>query len=191
MTPTIKDIGPNHPINYWISEIKDIGLRNNINCYLHYHWRPLTTHPASIRHHHTDTGGLADHTVEVVHIGCTIIESLALTDRINRDHYIASALLHDLGKIHRYVYDDGALRWGYADSASLKTVNSGRMDHALFPIIDYPIVTGHPLPRPVALAIASHMGGFSKTSVTPNTLLEVVLMSADYISSHIEEEERK
>ncbi|MEM3364003.1 MAG: HD domain-containing protein [Candidatus Micrarchaeia archaeon] len=52
-------------------------------------------HPAAVQHHHNRTGGLAEHTLEVVHICeelCRIYPSL------DRDLLIAGALLHDIGK---------------------------------------------------------------------------------------------
>lgn len=54
------------------------------------------THPAALQHHHNRTGGLAEHTLEVVRICeelCRIYPSL------DRDLLLAGALLHDIGKV--------------------------------------------------------------------------------------------
>lgn len=58
--------------------------------------------PAAYKYHHAYSGGLAEHTLNVVKIVKAISECY---DSINRDLLIAGALLHDLGKVLSYKID--------------------------------------------------------------------------------------
>ena len=168
--------------------IKNPALKDAVGAYMTYHWWEFTKVPASIRFHHTYTGGLMDHVTEVIDIGLGIIRDQELEDVVNSDHFIAAALIHDMGKVERYVWNEEEQSWGYSDKADLTdphVVIVGRADHSLYPLIDFPLITGTPLPREVALAVLGHMGGYSVTSVKPDTLMEVILSAADYISSRL------
>jgi len=60
-----------------------------------------------------------------------------------------------------------------------------RIDHSLVPIMDFHKITGVSLPEDVQIAILSHMGGWSKTSVFPNDMLSTIIHCADMISSRL------
>jgi len=156
-----------------LAKIADEKLRCAVRKYLKYHWNEFSTIPASIRYHHTEEGGLLQHTVEVCNIGLQIIEALCLD--VSIDYFVTAALLHDVGKIQEYRYDHEAKAWVHSEKR--------RYDHSLQPLLDFYEITGYDLPKPVKFAILSHMGGWSQTSVYPDTLLEAVLHVADLVSS--------
>ena len=56
--------------------------------------------PGSVKHHHCYTGGLAEHTLEVVEYCNNNIAKLEL----NYDVVIGAAIIHDWAKIHDYAY---------------------------------------------------------------------------------------
>lgn len=59
-------------------------------------WRDFTECPGAAQHHHAYLGGLLEHTVNVGHLCVTLA---ALYPRVDRDLLVASALLHDVGKV--------------------------------------------------------------------------------------------
>ncbi len=58
--------------------------------------------PGAKRYHHAYTGGLAEHTLQIVEGALKMIKNYLYLD-INRDMIITSALLHDIGKVKCYV----------------------------------------------------------------------------------------
>lgn len=61
------------------------------------------TAPAAKIHHHNYLGGLLDHTVEVLKISKTLHE---IFPDLDKDLMYTAALLHDIGKIRAYDYDN-------------------------------------------------------------------------------------
>lgn len=167
----------------YIEQIEDIRLRDNIENYVKFNWDKFITYPASTKFHHAYSGGLLDHVIEVLDIGLGIIEDNQFD--VNKDYYIAGAIIHDMGKLVRYRWDDRTKTWEYAQKMDEYNINAGRVDHALYPLLDYPKVTGEALPEGVAMLVLSHMGGYSRSSVYPDTLIESILASADMISSRL------
>ena len=157
--------------------IEDEDLRKAIERYLRGCWELFTEQPCSLTFHHTHTGGLRDHTIQVYEYGLGIIEALGL--EVNTDHFIAAALLHDLGRIGYYVKDEEG-NW----YETLKHLHP-EYPHSLGVVLDFQEKTGFPLPKEVEDAILSHMGGWSDTGVYPNTVLSSVLHAADLISSRV------
>jgi len=58
--------------------------------------------PGAKRYHHAYTGGLAEHTLQIVEGALEIIKIYPYLD-ISKDMIITSALLHDIGKVKCYV----------------------------------------------------------------------------------------
>ena len=58
--------------------------------------------PGAKRYHHAYTGGLAEHTLQILEGALKLIEIYPYID-ISKDMIIASALLHDIGKVKCYV----------------------------------------------------------------------------------------
>jgi len=174
-------------IKYYLLSISDERLRNAVTKYMKLYWPKFSKVPASIKHHHTQNGGLLQHTLEVVDFGIWMIVDLKLD--VNTEHYLVAALLHDIGKIDRYEYDKESKTWKYfekSDDSQITMMLQGRrIDHSMKPILEFEAFTKVPLPMEVKLAILSHMGGWSQTSVYPDDLLSTVLHSADLISSRL------
>jgi len=162
----------------YIEMINDTELSNAVRDYITHYEGKFFAIPGSTRYHHVYTGGTLKHTLEVCEIGLRIIDSCELD--VNKDYYIASAVLHDVGKKDDYEFDSYKRQWIHARNKKV------RIDHSVFPIVDFAEVTGYILPKEIQLAIMSHMGGWSSTSVYPDDLLSSVLHSADLISSRLE-----
>jgi hypothetical protein len=162
-----------------LDRIEDKELRYGCLSYLERHQDKFTKWPASIGHHGREHCGLMKHTWEVMKMSLAIANSVIYP--VNKDHLIASAFLHDFGKIEDYEPNP------QFPLTEFRYVTPRGADHSIFPIIDYPLVTGKALPREVCNAILSHMGGWSKTSVFPETHLEGILCAADLISTRTEE----
>ena len=163
------------PLRPFILQIQNEEIRKSVMKSLKRVWNLFIKCPGSLSHHHKGDGGLLRHTIEVCEIGLNIIESLDL--KVNRDYYIASALLHDIGKCWEYAKDPVTGEWYKA-----KTLG----DHEVTFIVSLASNGNTPLPREILYAILGHMGGWSNTSVFPDSLLAAVLSSADLISSRLE-----
>lgn len=149
-------------------------IKSLIGSYVREHWDKFSTYPASSRFHHVYEGGLLDHTVEVMEIGLNIIH---VCNDVNRTHFIAAAILHDFGKLDVYTKDE--------DGKWVGTISDQRIEHEFKPVLELR------LPRPVQLAILSHMGGWAKTGVSPDIMLSTVLHCADLISSRLPDRRAK
>jgi len=98
----------NELIEYVNSTIKDMEnpeLKNLLNSFFNddEFTKEFYTAPAAKIHHHNYVGGLLDHTVEVLKISKTIYH---LFPEIDKDLLYTGALLHDIGKIRAYDYDN-------------------------------------------------------------------------------------
>jgi hypothetical protein len=158
-----------------LGKIEDEKLKEGCILFFSYYQDRFRKWPASIGHHGNQECGLIRHTAEVMKMALDI--SSCVTYPVNQDYLIASAFLHDFGKLDDYERNPEfpLTEWRY--------VTPRGPDHSLFPIINYPIVTGKALPKEVCNAILCHMGGWSKTSVFPETYLEGILCAADLIST--------
>ncbi len=87
-----------------INQIKEEKLRESIKQFLKKH-QEFFEAPAAVIHHHNYKGGLLEHTVQTVEIALAIAILFNLKDRINMDVLIAGAILHDIGKINCYEYN--------------------------------------------------------------------------------------
>lgn len=95
-------------INYIISTIKDIEnveLKNLLKSFFcdNKFSEEFYKAPAAKFHHHNYIGGLLDHTVEVLKITKTLQE---IFPGIDQDLLYTATLLHDIGKIRAYDYDN-------------------------------------------------------------------------------------
>ncbi|HJK59997.1 MAG TPA: HD domain-containing protein [Methanocorpusculum sp.] len=78
-----------------VASIGNSDLRLFVACCLDHRFYEC---PAAIRRHHEYLGGLCEHSLETVRIALNLVETMPRTE-INRDMVIASAVLHDIGKI--------------------------------------------------------------------------------------------
>ncbi|RAP47173.1 MAG: hypothetical protein BZ136_06640 [Methanosphaera sp. rholeuAM74] len=91
-----------------IKEIQNMKLRKvliGIFTYKDFEDRFVNA-PAAKIHHHNYRGGLLVHTNEVVKICKTLCD---IYPTLDRDLLISAAILHDIGKIETYDYDDGEI----------------------------------------------------------------------------------
>lgn len=65
--------------------------------------------PAATRNHHVRIGGLLQHSLNIVMI-CDQISKIKIFENLDRDVLIASALLHDIGKIKSYDLEDASFQ---------------------------------------------------------------------------------
>jgi len=166
----------------YFEELEDSDFKKKFRQYLEIYEESLNIYPASIRYHHNYTGGLLDHTLEVLEISLEIADLIEKRGfSIDREALIISAICHDFGKFEEYTWDKRQKRWTHA-------FQRNRMDHALFPILDFMDKMKYPFPRKAALIILSHAGGWSGTSVFPDFIESAILHAADLISSRLGEE---
>lgn len=62
--------------------------------------------PGAKSYHHAYRGGLAEHTLQVLNAALKMVEAYEKEVKINKDLIITAAILHDLGKIDSYKYDE-------------------------------------------------------------------------------------
>jgi len=127
--------------------------------------------------HHACIGGLLEHTMSVVRI----CETMAgLYPSVNRDLLIIGALLHDIGKIEEYRYDQGYI--DYSDEGRLLGHISIGAQRIRSIIEQIEIKQGFPreLKHLVLHLILSHQGKLEHGSpVLPATLEAMILYYAD------------
>ena len=70
--------------------------------------------PAAVRNHHAYRHGLLEHSLIVAEVAGAVAERF---DTVNRDHTVAGALLHDIGKVHSYSADP--MTPGFTDAGRL------------------------------------------------------------------------
>lgn len=143
----------------------------------------LTRCPAAMKVHHAYSGGLLLHTAEVL----TFCKSYlaAMPNRysfINKDVVLASAILHDIGKIETYTFDD----MGNAQQLPVDRIvghmfyamSLVRLVHKRFPKISVDFI------NEVIHCIASHHGKKEWGSYVDAQSIEAVIVSRmDYLSS--------
>lgn len=99
-------------VSYIVSTIKDIEnneLKNLLKSFFcdGEFTDEFYTAPAARIHHHNYVGGLLDHTVEVLKISKTLHQ---LFPQLNKDLLYTAALLHDIGKIRAYDYNNISIK---------------------------------------------------------------------------------
>lgn len=182
-------------------------LRKLIIDYFKKYKKDFVKCPGSIGHHHKQTGGLLDHTIEVCDLAIAIgnnecieyqdekeaVQDDTIMDNPNyicwNDRLLISALLHDVGKINQYAVRDYPVReengidtvykWTYKMSKE----DSKNYDHAVWVVNDFRTVTKKNLPDDIRNAILAHHGGWTTNGAKCDTLLDAILHAADLISS--------
>jgi 3'-5' exoribonuclease len=165
-------------VREFVKDINDKKVSKAILSYLDKYFHAFVASPGSINHHHNYTGGLVEHTLEVILLSLHIAEMRELID-LNRDKLIISSVIHDIGKIKQYTMEGS--KWIYA----MNKEESKVFDHGMWVLEDFKNVTGIILSPDIIEAIATHHGGWSKTGVQMKAVLSAVLHSADLISSRI------
>ena len=131
--------------------------------------------------HHAYLGGLLEHTLSVI----AICEKMAaLYSMIDRDLLVTGALLHDIGKVEEYNYDQGFIE--YSDEGRLWghiSIGAQRIRTIIEEIEredDFPVE----LKKNIIHLILSHQGKLEHGSpVVPATLEAMILYYADEMDS--------
>ena len=92
-------------LSAFLRKMRDPHLLNLAECFLvdEEFMRKLSRAPAGIKNHHAYLGGLLEHTAEVLKL-CDAL--LALYPEIDADLLRTGALLHDIGKVREYRWDN-------------------------------------------------------------------------------------
>jgi 3'-5' exoribonuclease len=137
--------------------------------------------PAAKSHHHPFLSGLMEHSLTVVRraLGLCLAEDL----HVDRDLVIAGALLHDIGKIEEYAYDEDAIDFTEVGNL-LGHVSLGYslVRQAIMRQGDVPSATA----RNLLHIVLSHQGRLEFGSpVEPKTAEAFIVHHADTLDAHL------
>lgn len=140
--------------------------------------------PAASSYHHVRIGGLIEHSVNVAKI-CLKVCELEFASHADRDLLVAGALLHDIGKIWSYSYDD----------ASFSITTKGALEDHM--AIGVKILAGlvariesfpNYYEEQLTHMIVSHHGMREwGATVVPKTLEAMILHNCDRLDAKVEE----
>lgn len=127
--------------------------------------------------HHAYLGGLLEHTMAVVEVCETMVRLYPMADR---DLLIAGALLHDLGKLDEYGYDQGFIDftdegrlWGHISIGAQKV-------RSIVEELEKEDGFPNDLKKQIIHLVLSHQGKLEHGSpVLPQTLEAIILYYAD------------
>lgn len=130
--------------------------------------------PAWIGAHHNYEGGLIDHTVSVTKISLSLAKVIEeeYKVKINKDHIIAGALLHDIMKV--CILKKSGKEWTFTGSV---------LDHALFSAAE---LYAKGFPEEVVHIVGSHGGDVGAAGANPRTIEAIIVFYADLLDSIIE-----
>lgn len=161
------------------NQIKDKKLREKTiqllkepeisNTEIVYPKADLEKAPAWIAAHHSYDGGLLDHIIGVTKLSISIAEIFEKTykTKINYDHLIAGALLHDIMKV--FILKKSGKKWDFTGTT---------LDHADFTACE---LYARGFPEEIVHIVASHGGDAG--SAYPRTLEALIVYYADIIDS--------
>lgn len=130
----------------------------------------FTHSPASVKHHHAYIGGLMEHSLNVARYSLNLA-----SEDTNKDVLLASALLHDIGKIHCYDFSGCTIKM---------TTACKLFGHIILGILDLKDVAKQH--EEILHCIASHHGKLEFGSpVEPCTKEALILHYADMIDSQL------
>ncbi len=127
--------------------------------------------PAWIGAHHNYIGGEAEHTVSIAKISIALAEHFEKTYgvKINKDHLIAGALLHDIMKV--YIMKREGDDWNFTGTI---------MDHADFAACE---LYARGFPEEVIHIVAAHGGDQGMAAASPRTLEALIVLYSDVIDA--------
>jgi 3'-5' exoribonuclease len=169
-------------LQHEVSQIKNMHLRNLLSAIFadEQLLAAYATSPAGKSVHHSYVGGLLEHSLEVLSI-CKVFVSLF--PRINSDFLYSGALLHDIGKISDFEFNNMA----YDLTATAKllghiTVGTRIVDKYMQAIPDFPSDLNLELTH---MLIAHHGQKEWGSPEVPKTLEAYALSYADMASAKI------
>lgn len=158
-----------------IAEIKDDRLKLACKTALQSFMPAFISKPAANKHHHNYTGGLLQHTAEVM----TIAYNCAYALQCNTDIVIASAFFHDIMKIEEYTDEGNYTPYGTLIGHVVGSAECFRQ-FAVQNQVDINTIDA------ITHCILSHHGRKEWGSpVEPQTVEAAIVHEADMISSRI------
>lgn len=91
-----------------LGQIKEDPLRTSMEKYLTAN-DSFFEAPAALYWHHGYKAGLLEHTVQVLKLAQLVVENLDDDIVVDKDLVIAGIILHDIGKINCYQFENGAI----------------------------------------------------------------------------------
>jgi 3'-5' exoribonuclease len=175
-------------IGYIISTIKELEndeLKNLLKSFFcdSKFTAEFYTAPAAKIHHHNYVGGLLDHTVEVLKISKTLHQ---LFPQLNKDLLYTAAILHDIGKIRAYDYDNVSTKMSEEGQLLDHLYLSGRMVEEKLKEVQI----SKDLSNQLLHIILSHHGDVSNgwgSIVNPKTAEAVALHYADLLDARVKD----
>ena len=170
-------------LNEKIDSVQTLALRNLLlTVFNDPEWKDrFKEAPGGKLWHHAYLGGLLEHTLAVVELCETMARLYPMTDR---DLLITGALLHDIGKIEEYGYDQGFI--DYTDEGRLWGHISIGAQRVRAKIEEMEKKEGFPteLKKHLVHLILSHQGELEHGSpVLPATLEAIILYYSDEMDS--------
>ena len=144
---------------------------------------PEITYPAArfdeipawaVGSHHSYTGGELDHTVSIARIALGLAEHFEKIYgiKVNKDHLISGALLHDIMKC--FIIKKGVKGWGFTGT---------NLDHGFFSAAE---LYARGFPEEVIHIVAAHGGDRGSSAANPRTIEGMLVYYADVIDSAVE-----
>jgi len=93
----------------YINLIQDNILKDELTQFFKNH-KEFFTKPAARYMHHNYKGGLLEHTIQTVKMAVALIDKMDQDIIIDKDLLIAGALLHDIGKVNCYEFDEDNIK---------------------------------------------------------------------------------
>ncbi len=130
--------------------------------------------PVWIGAHHNYDGGLLEHTLAVTNLALNFADTAEKMygAKINRDHLIAGALLHDIGKV--FLLKKVGKEWQFTGCM---------MDHAAVSANE---LYAREFPEEVVHIVAAHGGDMGAAGANPRTLEAIIVYYADVVDSALE-----
>ena len=130
------------------------------------HWQQLQDIPFTLLFE--NSGLLVDHTRRITKLAWSVVN--AREEKLNKDHLIAGALLHDVGKLLEYEMKDG------------KIVKSAFGEKTRHPAAGAQLAEEHKLPSEVVHIIAAHSHEGDTMNRTPEA---IIVHHCDFIDFEI------
>ncbi|HLC51166.1 MAG TPA: HD domain-containing protein [archaeon] len=128
--------------------------------------------PIGAHHHHA--GGELEHTVSITKIVMALADHFEnmYKMKINKDHLIAGALLHDIAKV--FLYKKIGNEWQFTGA---------NLDHADFGACE---LYARGFPEEVVHIVASHGGEQGAAGANPRTVEALLVYWADFLDASVE-----